>query len=165
LISSLKSKRGSLLDMFWLLVVTFAFAIIVVVGWMVMGNVNAEFQSELNNAQAKTMMQDSSDRYVDLFDGIFLFVFFGTFLATLIGSLFLDTHPAFFIVSLLLLVILCVVAAVLANAYAELAVSDGLGTEASDFTFIPFIMEHLVHIIIFMVCSISIALYSKSRYG
>jgi len=161
----LRNKKGSWIDVFFICAIMFGIAIVILVGWKVMSDVNDEFQSKLTHTEATTIMQESTDRYVDLFDGIFLFVFFGSFIAVIIGSLFLDTHPAFFAISTILLVIICFVVAVFANAYGELSIDDELATFADDFTYIPFIMQYFVHIVIFMVCAISIALYSKSRAG
>jgi hypothetical protein len=161
----LKNKKGSWVDVFFICAIMFGIAIVILIGWKVMSDVNDEFQTKLTHSEARTIMQDNTGRYVNLFDGIFLFVFFGSFIAVIIGSLFLDTHPAFFAISLILLVIICFVVAVFANAYSELEVNPELSSFASDFTYIPFIMEHFVQIVIFMVCAISIALYSKSRTG
>lgn len=163
--SMFRGKRGSFLDIFFIVVVMFAFAVTILVGWLLMSNVNSEFQAKLNHTESKTIMQESHDRYVGLFDGIFLFVFFGSFIATIIGSLFLDTHPAFFAISLVLLVIVCVLCGIFANVYAELEVSDGFSGFAGDFTYIPFVMQYFVQIVIFMVCAIAIALFGKSRLG
>lgn len=158
-----KNRRASWIDIFFIIVIMFGVAVSTLIGWMLMDNVNTEFQSKLSSTQAKTMMQENHDRYVGTFDGIFLFVFFGAFIATMIGSLFIDTHPAFFFISLVLLVVACVIGAVLSNAYYEIETNDKLSALATDFTYIPFVMQYYVHIIIFMVCAISIALYAKSR--
>jgi len=158
-----KNKKGSMLDLFFIVSIMFAFAIIILVGWLVMSNVNDKFQTKLDGDVAKTTIQESTNRYVDIFDGIFLFVFFGSFIGVIIGSLFLDTHPAFFIVSIIILIILCILVAIFANAYGEIASADKIRDFGDDFTFIPFIMQYFVQIIIVMFCSVSIALYSKSR--
>lgn len=158
-----RSRKGSWIDTFFIIAIMFGVAVAFLVGWLLISNVNTEFQSKLSSAEAKSIMSESKDRYVGLFDGIFLFVFFGSFIATIIGSLFVDTHPAFFFISLVLLVFACVLGAVFANAYDDIASSDGFSAFSSDFTYIPFVMQYYVHIIIFMVCAISIALYAKSR--
>lgn len=154
-----------MLDIFVICVLVFGIAIAWVVGYLVINNVNTEFQSKLTHTESKTIMSNNESRYVDLFDGIFLFVFFGSFIATIIGSLFIDTHPVFFFISMILLVIACVVCGVFANVYAELETDATMGTYTTGFKFISFTMQYFVQIVIFMTCSIAIALFAKSRYG
>ena len=159
----IRNRRGSWIDILFIIAIMFAITLTFTIGWMMMSKVNTEFQAKLDSTEAKTLIQTNTDRYTGLFDGIFLFVFFGTWIATLIGALFIDTHPAFFFISIILLVIACVIGAALANGYADFAANTSISDYADDFTYIPFIMQHYVQIIIFMVCSISVALYAKAK--
>lgn len=164
--SVLNSKKGSVLDMMWIAIIAVVLAITILIGWKIMSDVNTQFQaSDSLNNESKEIMSERSSGFANLWDNIFLFVFVGSFIAALIASVFIDAHPVVFGISLFVLIIVVIIAAAMANVYGEMESSDDLSTEAADLTFIPFIMQNLVQVIIFMAACIMIVVFGKTRLG
>ena len=79
----------------------------------------------------------------------------------LITSFLIDTHPVFFIVTVVLLLAVFVVSMFIANAYEELTQDADLAAFSVQFPFTNFIMSNLLLIMIVMGLSTGVALYAK----
>lgn len=162
--SKLLNKRGSILDILILIVVVFGLSIILLIGSKISTEMNKSLQQNpMMTNNSKTMLQESVDRFVPLFDGVFITVLVFLFLAIIIGAYYVDTHPAIFIFSIILMGIFVMLAGIFANVYDTAANSTELSVEAAKFTFIPAIMHNFVIVITIMGFVVLIVLYSKMR--
>lgn len=161
------NKKGNAVsDTLLVVVVLFIFSIMAVVSYNIYHDLNTQLQADdtISNTTKETL-QDLDDSYPDMFDqaiGIALVLFW---IFALGSSLFIDTHPLFFIVSLVLLVSILFVAGVMANTYEELVQDTDLGTGYTEFPITNWIFSHYVELGIIIMFTIGIALYGKSRGG
>ena len=157
-------KRGqTVFDTIMLLIVLFVLALAAIIGAMVFSNVNDEFQADTSlSTEAKTAMSGVNDGYSSWFDAAILsaLIFFWALL--LITSFLIDTHPVFFIVTVVLLLAVFVVSMFIANTYEDLMGDTDLAAFSLNFPFTNFIMSNLLLIMIVMGLSTGVALYAKT---
>ena len=111
-------KKGSIMDLPYIALVIFVTAIVIVSGWLIFSKVNDNLQLKDDfSTTGKTIMQESTDRYVGLMDGVFLTLLIGVYLGSLILASQIDASPLFFIVSLVIFGVLVLLTAVFGNAF------------------------------------------------
>jgi len=148
------------------IVILFAFVMMIVVGKMVFTVTNDDLQADDDVSNStKTIVQTSHDRYSNLFDGLFVFAFILVWCILLVASFMIDTHPIFFIFTVLLLIFVFVIGVYLGNAYEEVTADGDFATVASSVPMTDWIMSHLLIVIIVIAFSVVIVLFAKSQYG
>lgn len=158
-----KKKRGFVGDIAIVIGLLFAFALIVVVAWKVFDSYNTTYQASGANTEAKDVVNENANRYVAVFDGMFLFILFGLAVALFLSTSYIDTRPEFFFVTLIASVIFVGLAAVVSNAYEEFSDSPDLANSTADFSIVPSIMDRLPLVVIVLVVAVLMGLYFKSR--
>ena len=84
-------------DGIFYLVAIFAVAIISVVGFMILSEINTSFQGASGiTDQGKSLTAGIQSKYVSIIDGAFLMIFIGVLIGTVVGVWFIRTHPALF---------------------------------------------------------------------
>ena len=157
-------KKGFVSNLAVLLIFGFLLAVTIVISWIWYSSVNDAIQANLNIPDsAKEISQDYADKYVNIWDVVFLVIFVGLILAGVITVLFIDTHPVFFFFTLLATVALLIVGAALGNAYGAFATQDAVSRYASDFIFLPFIMSNILQILIVVSGVYTVIFFVKSR--
>ena len=131
------------------------------IGYKVMFGLNEGIQSTDLSDTAKTSVQWASDNYISTFDGIFLALAVFGLLAIAITAFYIDTHPVFFVVAILVFGLLSLVWAVFGNAYQEVAGSQDLAGIADQFTNMSFIMQYFPFYMLVVGFIVAIVLYSK----
>jgi len=159
-----KSRKGSINDWFVIPVILFVFALIILVGYKLMTDLNTEFQANPDLAtESKTIMQDNKNAYVNVFDKSYLVVIIFLIIASIIGAIVIDTHPVIVAVALPLLVIALLFSAILGNTFASIIEAEDLAVVGSEFVVIPYVWNHIVQIMLFAITAIAIGLFAKVR--
>ena len=157
-------KGNAIIDGVTVVVLIVAFAICSVIGYMVSDNLNDDLQlDDTITTEAKDMNQGLHDKYSGLMDNLILMAFVLFIIFTVISAFMLDTHPIFFMVSVILLVAVLVVAALMANVYDDLMLDDDLAPYANEFTYTGWLMSHLLEVTIALVFIITIVLFIKFK--
>lgn len=138
-------KKGSIVDGIFLTVIFFIFSIVIVTGFIVLNSINTEIQNTAGIPDiAKDELQKQNDRYVPLWDGIFITLYiFVNFIAVL-GVFFLDIHPIFSIFIFLMVIVVPFIAGTLTEVYIEFANSNDIAPFESQFVIIPFVMNNYI---------------------
>ena len=111
-----KNKKGSYADLFYIVFIAVLFAITAVVCWVAFSKINDNLQANDNIAPtSKTILTKSVNNYVTLLDGVFLVIIVVLYLAAIILAFQIDTHPVFFILSIIVFGVLVFITAVMAN--------------------------------------------------
>lgn len=139
-----RKKGNAILDGITIIVVLVLFALGSIFAYYTYDITNTYIQNDTTmSTEAKTDSQTFFNKFVNLFDNLFMFVFVLLLFATLISVFFLDTHPAFFIVTVVMLIALIIVAILLANVYDDVASDSLISNYAEDFVYMTWIMQHL----------------------
>lgn len=141
----------------------FAMMITIVIGYAVMGDVFNQLNDSDNFEEADLVnMNDSYNRYVPIFDMIPLMILIFLFLATIISSFWINTHPAYFFVSVFLLIIFTVIFYIFSQVWFDLTLnSTMLNDSASNFTAIDFMMSNFVVFGVLIGFVVLAVLYAK----
>lgn len=165
-IFSSRYKTGNVgLDMVIIIVVIFILLISTMIGSHLVGEINEDVQNDpdMSNITKETISEFNTD-YPALFDGIFVFVFVMLWIAAIVSTFVVDTHPIFFIVSVLLLVFTLIIAMFLGNVYYEISQEEPFLSQTQNFEMSHWIITHPLELGIFIVLSITITLYGKNRF-
>lgn len=143
-----RNKKGSAFDIIFIGVVLLFFSMMVLIGFKVVTELNAEFQaSDTIDTHGKTASASLVTNYSGALDNGFLFLAIGLAIVTLVLAALVRVHPVFIIFFLIFLVITIIVCAMFSNVYQEMAANPNLSAQADDLTFISLIMEYLPFII------------------
>lgn len=160
-----KSRKGNaVLDGVIIIVVLLLFGIVGVFGYMVFDNLNDDIIADSDlDSDAQEISSSFHGKYPGLIDGMFLMAFVLFTLFVVISVFLLDTHPVFFIVSVVLLISVFVVGGILSNTYDDIMSDTEISGFANNFTYTNWIMTHLVECIIAIAFFVSMALFAKYR--
>lgn len=162
--NGLKSKRGNIfVDLALFVAIIFALAMIGLVIHWTLDAFNTELQADpTSDAKVKAKINSLSNNYSGWSDSILLLVFVFLWIFVLVSSFLLDTHPIFFVISLILLVILFIVVMILANTFDEFTQEPEFTNYDDDFPITYFIMNKLLILYLCVGGSMLISLYAKN---
>lgn len=148
--SLLKQKKGSSLDLFYIVVGIFAVAIIGILISSVITRFNTEFQKIVipnMGTEAKAASSTLGSIFPNTLNGGILFLFFAACAVALILASMTPMHPVFFIFYILELVLLIIFGAGIANAFQGFIETPALATEFSQYTLIIYLFRYLPYVI------------------
>jgi len=159
-----KNKKGDVGDFIVMLPIVFIIAISLFIGLKVWGEFDDKFQSLdiVQNSSAQVQINQSMqgmDNAFNIFDKMFIFFFFGFYLALLVSIGFLDTNRWFFIGFLILFGIIMFLGMVLSDVATEIVESDGLSSVITDAPATYHIMQYLPYYLFGMLVLFGIVLY------
>lgn len=141
--------------------------VVVALVWILAKKVSSDINTELSvdpdfSAEAKQIVQDTDTRMGSTFDNLFLFVIVGLWAFLIISSLFIDSNPIFFIITVILLLAAFVVGGIMSEAFSDISNDDDLSSATSQYPKMTWVMEHFLLVIMIMGFTSAIALYAKS---
>jgi hypothetical protein len=156
-------KKGQL-EVLFLIVIAFAFALTVYIGYKFINDLNTNLQSDGDmTAEAKAASLAVTSRYPSIFDAGVIMFFSLVWIAILVSAWFIDTSPIFFIVSLIVFVFTILVSFALSDVYSEFLLdADFVGFNTA-FPMINFILGNLGLFCLVVGFSLMVVLYGKSR--
>lgn len=157
-------KKGNILmDTIVLIIILVALGIILTFGYKAFNDMESSITSDLTLNESVTLIQDTGDRYPSVMDGIFLFVFFGLWLAGIVSALVSDDHPVLFGVMLIAIVFVIIAGVILGNFYEELFQDSDLTGLVGSFPRTHWILTHMLPIGIVVGLSIGLVFYAKNK--
>jgi len=156
------SKKGSLLDIMWIGLVLFIFAVLTIVGGYILTEVSSNFGNSTSiGNESKQMLRENEDRLPALFDGIFLFMFIGSMLATVISVFWIKTHPMFFFISIIMVIIFAFIFIILGDMFGDVANTTEFQPTAQRFSIMTHIMDHFGTYMLVLAFIVIIVLFVK----
>lgn len=138
------NKKGSLLDLVFLIVVALFFGIIVLVMYKLGSSFNDKIQSmNVIPTEAKTFSTAMVGHYSGVVDYSMLFLVIGLGLAAFIMASLVRIHPIFLPFYLIALVLVIFFAGIASNIYQEMAANPSLSSLASNLVIISNILYFL----------------------
>jgi hypothetical protein len=158
------NKKGSGLDIIYILAFLFTFAIITIVAFtFYSGYTDSIADNPLFDNEVNEQVESQAVATLHAWDYLFVFIMIGLTITTLMGGFMLRTHPAFFWISLLLLIIAIVIAAILGNVFGSVTSTAAFSSAAGELSVIPFIMNHLPLMILLIGGIILVILFAKNK--
>lgn len=148
-----------------IVIILILFAVFSVVGYAVFDEVNDDLQSDDDlSSDVKADVQNLYDRYPDTLDGAFLTILVLLFIVGLVASLMVDSHPAFLIITLVLMVFLSIAAAFISNTWEEFSNDDDLVAYKDSFPFTNWYLNNFLLVIAVVVVTFGGIVYAKQNY-
>jgi len=167
-----KDKRGSIIDIFYILVVLFMASVAGVLLFYTWGEVSPTFNSTV---QGMDMISDGTkdtlssgigraDESTDLLDSLFVAVFVGLLISIIITAFLVDVHPAFMIVYFVVLIFAVILSVLFSNGFESFADSSTLAsTVTSDFTMTQYLMDKLPMLTLIVGLVGMVIMFAKMR--
>jgi len=158
-------KRGQTgLDLILVVVMLFVFAIVAIFGYSMVSDFNTEWQQETDvSNESKDSMGSYATKFPTVMDQTFAILVGLLWLALIVTSFLIDSHPAFFVVTVLILLIVFFVAMELSNYFEEFMDDAEMSGFAAQFPITNWLMNNLLIVIVVMGLSAGVALYAKSQ--
>ena len=156
------NKKGNIPDVFYLVLTVVVLAIIFMASWTIMNQMKPSLDAKLtgdvaHNATANALQAIGS------FDYLLIFIMVGLLIATIISAFFINTHPVFFVLSLLMFILFMIVVPVLGNVFDAFAGDSGMSEAAEEFNVTTSFMDDLPKYFVVMCGIVLISLYAKYR--
>lgn len=161
------NKKGqAIFDLVVLIIVVFVFAVVALFGGYIYNELNDEIQADTDfSTEAKASSQSVNDGYAVWFDNAIFFTIILLWIGLLITSFMIDTHPIFFIITVIFMIFVFIVGMSVSNAYDDIVSDSDLSGYSSNFPKTTFIFNNFLVVLIFIGLSTAAALYAKSGGG
>lgn len=154
------------LDAIMILIVLFVFAGATVIGFKVMTDINTDIQADSEmSITGKATMQQVTTQYPAYMDNGFLLMLVLFWILAIVSSFFIDAHPIFFALFIIILLVILFIGASISNIYEEIIDDDNFSASAASFPKTNWIFNHLVILVLSISATIGIALYGKTKLG
>jgi flagellar biosynthesis protein FliQ len=162
------NKKGNVgRSLFLLLAFIFSLAVSIAIGWYVFSSIRTGFLNMdmvSSNPNATAMLNYGRVAFLN-FDSLFVFMIVGLLIANIVAVIQIKTHPLFFFISLLALVIAIVLAAQFSNIFENIIAEDELLNFSADFPIITHFMDYYPMYFLVMGILILIIVYAKYRWA
>ena len=138
----MSGRRGNLLDIPFLMIMLFIFAVGIFVLLFTMNKVNTQFAPLLNNPTSTTILSTGVTA-IKIFVVGFVMFFVFSLVATIISAFFIRSHPVFFVVSTFLLLFFMIPTVILLNTFEQFKQAASFNALLVDLPLIEYVMDHL----------------------
>lgn len=165
-----KTRKGNaVLDSLTVLVVIFVFGLLSLTVYHSFIEVEPSLTSEFNNSESLTVNESLAsldmvkDKFPNVFDAGMVMILIGLWAFALISAFFIDTHPIFFIFSVILLVFVFIASALIGNVGQELLSESEYTSVSGEFPITNWVLNHLLLVVMVIGFSVMVVLYGKQR--
>ena len=160
-----KSKRGnSPLELITIILIITALAIGSIFAMKVFDDVNTDIQADDSmGADAKAISSSLYLKYPSTLDSAIMMAFVLFIIFVIISVFMLDTHPVFFVVSVIIIIAVFIVTMLIANVYDDVMLDEDFSPYASQFVYTGWIMSHILELSVAIGFIVLIVLFIKFR--
>jgi len=161
------NKKGNIFDNIWIGVVLFAFIIITIVSLSFFTNLKDDLLADdsiawTSEANASLQTFDSQPTW---FDNGVLFLMVGLIIGVVVSAFFIDTHPVFFVLGFIILILSGFIWVAMEETGADLIASDDdyVNLVENSMPKTDFILGNLFKIMMVISFLVLVVLFAKSR--
>jgi len=162
------NKRGQIgLDIIILMVILFVFGTVVIVMSFVGMGISEELlldedvQKSNETVETLNMLHDDMPT---LWDNLYLMILILMWIGMLVTSFLIDSHPLFFYISLIIVIIVMIIGIWMGNAFLELASDPEFSSVITSFPKMMWIADNWLIVIMIVSFTTMLALYAKGQY-
>ena len=161
-----QSKKANVfLDLMMVVLVLVGMAILGLVAQRMFTDLNADIQADPDlTPTMKSTVQTMQTGFPTWMDNAFLFATVLLWVFIIVSSFVIDSHPAFFIISVILLIFGFSIVMMLSNTFEEFALDDSYTGMETDFPITYWIMGNLLPLAIVMGGIVLVTLYGKNKF-
>ena len=160
------NKKGQMTDLFAFGAIIMVFALASIFGLLLLNTYEAEFAT--NPTLNTTVGQNAIDKGQVVFHGFdaaVLVILVALFSFVAISAFFIQSHPAFFVISLIIFIIAVGVAGIFEHVYSQIEIAEGIEDTADEFPIISWLFSNWPVIIAVIGALVMIVLHGKPRRG
>jgi len=150
-------KANIVLNSIMFIIVIVCMSFISLFIWVAWQELSEDIKSDVNVAEADEIIDDVTNRYPPMIDGLVMLIFLGMWIFGVAASYFSEQHPFLFGLMFILVVFVVIAGMMLGNFYEELFQDEELSTIGADFPVTHWILTHLL--IIGIVMAVSMAMF------
>ncbi len=160
-----RNKKGSMIDVFFLIVTIVGLAIFILVISHVTPKITDGLKEidELNQTNESRDALNAVEDNNDKLDGILLFIFVGLIIGIFITAFLIDSHPVFVVIYIFLLGFAVLIGVIMNRVYESFYNSEALNETARELTFTTAILNNYVPIIIGVGIVTMIIIFAKPK--
>lgn len=165
---NLKKGFQSFEDILYVLVYIFSAALLIFVLYFIFNQINTPIADALTNATSDgtttynyTAMGNSTLGAIGIFNTLFPVLILGLILMCAVGAMYIDSHPVFFFVSLIILGVVILLGVVYSNIYQQITEDSAFGATASNFLIMNIFMKYLPWVIAIIMIVVMIIMWAK----
>jgi len=155
------NKRGSPLDLFWLMVGILAFVFVFFVGYNIFQSYRDTAYADSSDTAKEVMA--SGDASYQAFDNMFVIIIAGGIISLFISGLLISTNSAFAIVFIIVGIFAIVISGTLSNTYEQFSNTSEMSNTRDTMKITNYSMLHYPVIILLFVIAFVLGLYAKER--
>ena len=137
------------------IIVIVVFSLISLFVWVAWDELADDMKADVDVAEADEIIDEVTNRYPSMIDGLALLIFLGMWLFGVAASYFSESHPFLFGMMLILVVFVIIAGMMLGNFYEELFEDEELSDISGSFPVTHWILTHLLTIGIVIACSMA----------
>jgi len=159
-------KKGSTMDIFYLMFVFLVIGIMMLVAVYVKDQIFPQLTTAFGAGEATNVMTTSENVFSTM-DNIFLFTYFMMSATTIIFAVLVRTHPVFFIINVILMVVLFIITPTFSNIMREFWVTEAFapyaagGTGSVTFPVMTRVFQYLPVVVMGISILLMIASFAK----
>ena len=158
------NKKASFSDVLFYIVAIVVVAVVFIISWVIMSHLNDNFQnSNTLSKEGKNIFSSMTSRFVSIVDMSFMIIVVGLIIGIVVGAYLVRIHPALFWVSIPVMAFFIFLASIFGNFFYSFSRSSEIYPKYSEFSILPFVMEHFVVFITGLVLLVAIALFAKNN--
>lgn len=145
-----------------LMLMLFIFGICSVIGYLVYDGMRDNGMFTMLPAAAP--MEDSFDNAFVAMDWMAGLLFVGAAIASIVGAILIRSHPAFFFLSIVVLLIEILVGVVFSNIWYEFITADGMAGALANFVVLDWVLSHLPIITLVIALVLAVVMYAVNPF-
>lgn len=156
-------------DIFYALAFIFFAAIFIFILYYAFNQAKPELGSILDSnlpanytGTNSTTMLNKVTNTVKMFDVLFPFIIVGLVIMLMVSAMFIQSHPVFFVVAIIILGVTVLLGVVFSNTYQQITEDSNFGTAADDFPVTNVFMKYLPVIMGIIVIITAVVIFVKS---
>lgn len=154
-------KKG-VSDVIFIIVLIFMFGIFSVFGYLTLSKINDTFQrTGVLGSTGTSIVNTTTTKLPSIVNGLFLLILVGVAIGAIISAFYINSHPAFFIIFVVLGVIIIFLGMMFSNIFHDIMSNPSISTYANDFGVIKFGMDNLPFLILGVMALMVIVLYLR----
>jgi len=157
-----KGKKGQASELIFYGVILFILAITIIVSFKLITDINVAFQSsDIISDSGKANIGGFADRFGVIFDGIYIVALVILSIVLIATVFMLDTHPIFFVLSVITFLAVLMVNTILANAIDQIGTTPALLSFYNQLPMMRFVANHFIAILSVVGFASFMAFYTK----
>jgi len=161
------NKKGAIEDIIFIIVTLFGLSIMMILGVYLANTFSDKVAPAFGNISANSTIGFTAVTNIanNMFNYMYLAIFFVFVILMVISAFMTPTHPIFFAFTIVLFIFLMIASVVLSNVYEAISTVPQFATAVSHLAIPNMIMSNLPLITVIIGVLLAIVLYSRSGFG